>query len=314
MEEDTAQYWFELGKYHSSLENSRNAIECYKKCVEKAPKFYKAWSNMAAEFFQLKNYKNSIECCKKAIKIKDNEANPWLTLGANYFQLNDDGRSYFCFHRARVLGSNKAKKFLEKAERLKDKILDAEIIDVAAEILEREKIEPLENEVEALRERYYKPKPPKFDDKDYLAKLRGFLLEIGNELIIEKGGIISVLELYSYIKAEYPLFDIPPKEVLKALRALEKNNLIVGIKTLEGSNINIVQFVPSDLTSDLTEILNLAAQHEYLTLDEIISETGWNQFRIMTSIQLLEEKGIVKSEESYREGKKWYFPTLNLKK
>ena len=309
MKEDTPEYWFELGKYHSKIKNTRSAINSYRKCIKNNPKFFQAWSNLAAEYFQLKDYQNSIECCKEAIRVNEKDKHAWLTLAANYFQLNDDGRASFCFDRASILGSKKAKQFLEKATKLKDKLLKAEVIDVASEILEIEEIKPLENEIKAVEERYYRPEPPALGDKDYIKKLRGFLLEIGNRLIYTTGGIISVLELYSYIKKEYPSFESPPRDVLKALKGLKKNGLIDGIKKL--ADIKIVEFVPSGLTSDLQQILNLAAQKGYLTLEELMAETSWSEYRIMKSMDFLERRHIARKVESYREGKKWFFPTLD---
>ena len=312
MKEDTPEYWFELGKYHSKIENTRSAIKSYKKCVEKNPNFYQAWSNLAAEYFQLKEYQKSIECCKEAIKVNDKDRHAWLTLAANYFQLNDDGRAAFCFDRASVLGSKKAVHFLDKASRLKDKLLKAELIDVAAEILETKPVKPLEKEVKAVKERRYRPTPPNSDDKDLMNKLKGFLMEVGNDLILTTGGIISVLELYSHIKSDYPSFNIPPKVVLKALKGLEKDKLIEGIKTLEDSDIKIVEFVPSRLTSDLQQILYFAGQKGYLTLEEIMTETSWSEYRVMKSIKILESRQIAHKVESYREGKKWFFPSIEI--
>jgi tetratricopeptide (TPR) repeat protein len=128
--------WFELGKYHSSTRNSRNAINAYQKCLKKDPNFYQAWVNISAEYFQMKKYHDSIDACKKAINIHPGDPNSWLNIAANFFQLNEDGRALFSFQRASELGSKKAQAFLKKAGRLKDKLLDVEPIDVELEILD----------------------------------------------------------------------------------------------------------------------------------------------------------------------------------
>lgn len=316
LKEDTPQYWYELGKYHSSLKNSRSAIKSYKKCVEKNPKFYKAWSNLAAEYFQLKNYEKSIEACKKALIANPNDLNAWLTLGANYFQLNDDGRSYFCFHRASILGSKKAQKFLSKAERLNDKLITAEIINVEAEISsirEIEKKKALDKVQVIKKKRFHWPDIPGPNDQEYLSKLSTFLLELANILIINKGGVISILELYSFIKTHYPLFSGYPEDLLKALKDLEKKGFIVGVKELGASNIKIVEFIPGELSSDLKKIMDLASITEYLTFEEIIAKTSWDEYRIERAMNVLVEKHIAKTIESFREGRKWFFPGLDFK-
>ena len=146
----SAMDWFELGKYHSSIRNSRNAIESYKKSVKKDPNLYQAWVNMAAEYFQLKKYNDSINACKQAINIHPEEKGSWLNMAANFFQLNEDGRALFCFQKASELGSEKAQDFLQKAGRLKDKLLDADLIDVELEVLDKVKTRKYRGKVDAI--------------------------------------------------------------------------------------------------------------------------------------------------------------------
>jgi len=311
MSKRNAQEWFELGKYHSSLKHVRSAIEAYKKAIEKNPKYYQAWTNLAAEYFQLKEYQKSMECCKEAIKANQHDKHAWLTLAANYFQMDDDGRSLFCFHRASVLGNKKAEKFLKNAEKLHDKLLKAEIVNVEGEILK--KPEKKEKEKVPQTRRPYRPKIPDIHDKDYIEKLSGFLLEIGNDLIIKTGGMISILELYSLIKSEYPSFEGDADDLLKSLASLEEKNLIEGVKLVENSNIKMVEFIPEDLTEDIKEIIALAEKYAYLTKELIISETSWESYRVDRIMRFLEVKKIARKTESFREGKKWYFPGANLK-
>ena len=311
MKEYSANDWFELGKYHSSIKNSRSAINCYKNCIYKNPRHFQAWNNIAAEYFQLKLYQKSIESCKEAIRINQHDKKAWLNLGANYFQLNDDGRAYFCFHRASILGSKKAQKFLDKAEQINDKMLNSGMIDVESEIF-KEKVKKLKEEKvkEAKIEKRHIPKVPKINENNYDENLQAFLLEIGNTLIIKTGGVISILELYSFIKSNYPTFDGKPTDIINSLKLLEKKKLIEGIKSLDESNILIVEFVPSELTSDIKTILELASKKEYLTYDDIISEKSWDNYRIERTLEFLENKNLAKKVGSYLKGVKWYFPSL----
>ncbi len=109
----------------------------------------------------------------------------------------------------------------------------------------------------------------------------------------------------------YPSFEGKPEDLLKALKDLEKKNLIESLKKIENSNTLVVEFVPSDLTSDVKRIVELASQADYLTYKDIVSKTSWDEYRITRTLDLLENKGIVKKTESFREGKKWFFTSLN---
>lgn len=312
MTEETAEDWFELGKYHSSLNNSRNAINCYEKCVAEDPNHYKAWSNLAAEYFQQKSYERSIECCKEAIKINENDKNSWLTLAANYFQTNEDGRARFCFQKADELDNLKARRFLEKVKRANDKILDAPIIDVYSEIFKEELVRVKDHTIgEEVHEKDLQTSQlPDPKDKDYYEKLIGFLIELGNKFIIEMGGVISIIELYSYIKSTYPAFRGKPNHILKALKEMEKNKIIEGVKQLKDRNISIIEFVPSELTTDVKTILDMATKSDYLDYDDILNATLWDNYRIKRVMKFLEHRNIAKKSKSFLEGKKWFFPSL----
>ncbi len=134
VDEKETERWFELGKYHSSLGNTRNAILNYLKAVEIDPKMNMAWSNLAAEYFRLKQYPNAIKSAKSALQVNDRDSMAWLNLGAAYFQTNDDGHALYCFQMARDLGNQKAKAFLAMAAKSHDDMLHAKPINVLDEI------------------------------------------------------------------------------------------------------------------------------------------------------------------------------------
>ncbi len=133
-DEKESEHWFELGKYHSSLGNTRNAILNYLKAVEIDPKMNMAWSNLSAEYFRLKSYTNAINCAKSALQVNDRDSMAWLNLGASYFQVNDDGRALYCLQMARDLDNRKAKAFLADAAKSHDNLLQAKPINVLNDI------------------------------------------------------------------------------------------------------------------------------------------------------------------------------------
>jgi hypothetical protein len=308
--ESTAEHWFELGKYHSNLKNARNAIGNYKKAVEIDPTFYQAWSNMGAEFFQLKEFDNAIEACKKAIEAKNDEPHAWLTLAASFFQISDDGRALFCFQQAARFGSQKAIKFLENAKKLGDKLFNATPVNVFKEMIQKKDADKVKAEIGPA------PGMAALDPSDhgkYIENLAGFLLQLGNQLQKSTGGVISFLELFSRLKKDLASFTGTPTDVLEALTYLEEHSLIVGTRTLEGTNFTVVEFVPVDFTPDVQQLLTMASETGMLTVDEVAKQTSWDEFRIKRALDVLEGKGVAKKTTTYKDGTRWYFPGLNLK-
>ncbi|MHA1997193.1 MAG: hypothetical protein ACTSU9_03685 [Promethearchaeota archaeon] len=80
-----------------------------------------------------------------------------------------------------------------------------------------------------------------------------------------------------------------------------KGGLIIGIKKLEfcGSDLKIVEFLPSDLTGDLDIVIKLASSKGYLDVDDVKSETWWSEYRISRAFKILEEKKICRKTTSY---------------
>lgn len=126
-------HWYELGQYHSKQKNPRNAIRAYEQCVALDPTYYKAWTNLAAEQFHLKQYAKAIHACRQALRTNPQDVHAWMTAGAAFFQRNEDGRALFCFHQARDNGSAKVKQFLAKARAARDKLLEADPVNVLVE-------------------------------------------------------------------------------------------------------------------------------------------------------------------------------------
>lgn len=309
-DEHTAEYWFELGKYHSSLKNARSAINCYQRAVELDPNYYQAWYNMAAELFQLKDYSKAIDACKKTIKIKQDDFNAWLTIAASYFQLNDDGRALFCFRMASELGSTKARKFLENARNVNDKMMNSKPIDILPQIADI-----TEPNSKKQKQFLHAPKAGSVttEHAKFIEELSGSLLQLGKKLQNDTGGVISFLELFSRLKQDEPDFTGTPADVLEALHYLENNNLIVGVKKLIDSNFTVVEFVPVDFTPDIHYLLKLASESGILTIDEIAMTTSWDEFRINRALDVLEQKGVARKITTYKDGIRWCFPGLNLK-
>ena len=135
-----------------------------------------------------------------------------------------------------------------------------------------------------------KPIPPDTNDKNYIRDLADFLLKVSKEVVELTGGILSVVEFYSAIKDDYKNFDGDVSDVLKALKRLEKDDLIVGVRKLKDGDIKIVEFLPVNLTDDLQYILNIAASSGYITIGELLQKTGWDEYRVRRALDTLEKK------------------------
>ena len=116
----------------------------------------------------------------------------------------------------------------------------------------------------------------------------------------------------SRLKNDHPSFNGTPADVLKALERLEKKKLIVGIWELGESNFKVVEFMHGNLTADPQQVLGIAVIKGVLTIEEIMSETGWDDFRVTRVLDILEQKGIARKSRTYLKGTRWYFPGLKL--
>ncbi|WP_287586966.1 EAP30/Vps36 family vacuolar-sorting protein [Candidatus Borrarchaeum sp.] len=154
-----------------------------------------------------------------------------------------------------------------------------------------------------------KGKPRLFGKDKYYDKLGLEALDILQKHKETSGGIISLAEIVLLVNKETPGVTISPDDINKALKRLEKADL-VNIFELKSSDVKIVEFIPVGLSSDQNEVLELASINGWTTLEEVMMEKGWSKERSERVLKAFKDGGIARIDSSYARGTRYYFPGL----
>jgi hypothetical protein len=125
----------------------------------------------------------------------------------------------------------------------------------------------------------------------------------------ETGGLLLLIDVFDLVNTGILKNRITIDDLEKSLHILKKKNVIPEIKTLE-SGVLLISFFPVQFTSDQTEILKFVESKGYCTLADICSGLAWSETRSSRALQNLEATGIAKTDESFRSGKRWFFPKI----
>ena len=154
-----------------------------------------------------------------------------------------------------------------------------------------------------------KGKPKLFGKDKYYDKLGLEALDILQKHKETSGGIISLAEIVLLVNKETPGVTISPDDINKALKRLEKADL-VNIFELKSSDVKIIEFIPVGLSSDQNEVLELASINGWTTLEEVMMEKGWPKERSERVLKAFKDGGIARIDSSYARGTRYYFPGL----
>lgn len=135
------------------------------------------------------------------------------------------------------------------------------------------------------------------------------ILELGQELSEENGGIMAVSELWTELNKRRPGKMVSIDDLYRALSKLIDAKLIPPFKVLD-SGVKIIEFTPIEFSVDHDVILNIASRTGYVTKEELLLRTGWPEERIQRCLTFFEEQGIARVDRSYAEGTKYWFPGL----
>lgn len=149
----------------------------------------------------------------------------------------------------------------------------------------------------------------KLTGKGYFDQLANELLEIGTQNTRQTGGLISVAQLVLKLNKLRPGKVIPPQDVIRALKNLEKSGLISAIRTLD-SGVKIAEFVAIDLSDDQQIVFSLASRHGFITPELLIMKTKWSLERSNRVLDSLTDEGIAIKDTNVAEGTKYWFPSL----
>lgn len=151
-------------------------------------------------------------------------------------------------------------------------------------------------------------KPKLFGKRKFEETLADLILEYGKSLRASSGGYISLANLYTALKDQIPDIEFSTKDLEKSCKRLKKQSLIEGISKRSG--VKIVEFVPVTLGSDARRVFDLAVNKGYVTLEEVVLGTKWDQQRVVRVLESLVEQKIARKVSSLDTGDQYYFPGL----
>jgi len=122
-------------------------------------------------------------------------------------------------------------------------------------------------------------------------------------------GLLPISEVFDLVNTGILKGIVEIKDVMKAMKLLNKTNVIDDIKKLD-SGIVMIQFFPIQYTVDQVKVIELAKRSDYLTIENVCLEFNWSQDRALKVLKSLEDSGLAKFSESLLKGKQWFFPSL----
>ncbi|MBN2154434.1 MAG: hypothetical protein JW776_00135 [Candidatus Lokiarchaeota archaeon] len=126
----------------------------------------------------------------------------------------------------------------------------------------------------------------------------------------ETGGLLLLTDVFELVNTGILNGRITIDDVKKAVTILKKKKVIPQITMLD-EDVMLISFFPVQYTQDQSEILNFAKNNKgTCSLAEVRAKLGWSEIRALRALENLENTGIAKTDESFRTGKRWFFPSL----
>ena len=129
----------------------------------------------------------------------------------------------------------------------------------------------------------------------------------------ETGGLLTVPDILDRVNTGVLQGNITMEDVEKAVKLLKKNNIIPEIRTLE-SGVLVASFFPVQYTQDQASILNLVKDDGVITTGDVCKGLNWTVERAERALQNLVDTRVARIMETFRTGKRYFFPSLKLKK
>lgn len=122
-------------------------------------------------------------------------------------------------------------------------------------------------------------------------------------------GLMPISEIYDLVNTGILKEVLEIKDLLKALKILNKDRVIEELQELRGGSV-MVRFFPVQYTNDQVKIIGIAKEKGYISLEDVCVALTWSQDRALQTLKSLEDSGIAKFRESLLKGKQWYFPSI----
>ncbi len=151
-------------------------------------------------------------------------------------------------------------------------------------------------------------KPKLFGKGKFKDQLADLILDYGKNLRASSGGYISLANLYTALRDQVPDVQFSTNDLEGACKQLKKQSLIEGITKRSG--VKIVEFVPVTLGKDARKVFDLATSKGYVTLEDVVLGTKWDQQRVIRVLESLVKQKIARKVSSLDTGDQYYFPGL----
>lgn len=129
----------------------------------------------------------------------------------------------------------------------------------------------------------------------------------------ETGGLLTVPDIFERVNTGELQGIITLDDVEKAVKILKKNNVIPEIRSLE-NGVLIASFFPVQYTQDQAAILNLVKEDGVITTGDVCKNLNWTLERAERALQNLVDTRVARIMETFRTGKRYFFPSLKLQK
>ena len=184
----------------------------------------------------------------------------------------------------------------------------------------------MKDEVEEIRKRYDIPKERiireqikeesvlKWGGKRVDKKQLGMLLY--QRIMLEKeetGGLLTLPEAFDRVNVGKLKGKIDIGDVEDAVKYLKKKNVIPEIRELS-SGVMAISFFPVRHTKDQTSVLEIVPEDGVLNTGDVCKKLDWSIDRAERALQNLVDTRVARVTETFRTGKRYFFPSLETKK
>ena len=101
-------------------------------------------------------------------------------------------------------------------------------------------------------------------------------------------------------------------DVEKGVKILKKKKVIPEVKELP-SGVLTISFFPVQYTKDQSSVLDLVKDDGVITTGDVCKDLDWSVERAERALQNLVDTRVARIMETFRTGKRYFFPSLKLK-
>ena len=153
-------------------------------------------------------------------------------------------------------------------------------------------------------------KPPRFFKGKYHEKLQGPLLELVDDLALERGPIVSLSEIYVEFSKRHPNIQFSNEHLEKAVINLCDAGLLEGFEKAE-SGYKIVKLKPLKLTESYKNVIILASQNRNIVKNGVTKEELMQLLEMPSKLISMTLEELCKDNIAWYHDNRYYFPGLS---